>query len=196
VIAMFTNWIKYIIFIVLFASFLELLLPSSSMQRFVRVIMGLFIMLAIITPLIDLVEHHIMPGQIPAISAGSMSSSNMINTAQSTAHEYEQFTAEIYKKELTQQLEVMIMAVDGVAHAKAVIDINPANHTAGNMIKHIVVDVTPGSAVGSRIEKVSIGTSPPVVAEVHSELANKLKKMIIELYQLPQDGVEIKIVHS
>ena len=66
-----TVWVKGIVFVVLFASFLELLLPSNSMQRFVRVIMGLFIMLTILQPVIEIMENKWTKDLQPALATRS-----------------------------------------------------------------------------------------------------------------------------
>ncbi|MBC8015562.1 MAG: stage III sporulation protein AF [Sporomusaceae bacterium] len=197
-VAMFTDWIKYIIFIVLFASFLELLLPNNSMQRFVRVIMGLFIMLAILNPVIDVVQNRLTPIQVPALSTNSAHSTIILNNAKTTSSEREQLSAEIFKKELAQQMKVMIAALDGVADAKVVINTNHVtNSKLSNMISSIVVYVTPGIArTGASIAKVSIGEQVGPTAELNAELQHKIKRLIAELYQLPREIIEVKILHS
>lgn len=196
-IAIFTNWVKEIIFVVLFASFLELLLPSSSMQRFVRVIMGLFIMLAILNPMIDVVQNYLSPNQVAAISTSSASSAVILNNAKTAAHEREQLSVEVYKKELAQQMKVMITALEGVADASVVIDTNPIHtNKAGNMINSVLVYVKPGIPdTGVKIAKVSIGKQVEK-GDLTVELQDKIKRMITELYQLPKEAIQIKILHS
>jgi stage III sporulation protein AF len=195
---MFASWVKYIIFVVLFASFLELLLPSSSMQRFVRVIMGLFIMLAILNPVIDMVQNHLTPAQVPVLSTNSANSIIILNNAKTAAHQRDQLTTEIYKKELAQQMKVMITALDGVADATVVINTNNVkSNKLGSMISSIVVYVTPGIAGNNaNIAKVSIGEQSKVTSNGNVELQHKIKRLIMELYQVPNEIVEIKILHS
>lgn len=196
-IATFTSWVKSIIFVVLFASFLELLLPSSSMQRFVRVIMGLFVMLAILNPVIDMAQNYLMPIQVPVLSTNSAQSMVILNHAKGVAAQREQVSAEIYKKELAKQMRVMITALDGVADAKVVIDMKSGSQDKmNNMIYGIQVYVTPGIGTkGDKIEKVSIGESSKPTADLTIELERKIKKMITELYQMPMERIEVKIVH-
>ncbi|HJV44444.1 MAG TPA: stage III sporulation protein AF [Bacillota bacterium] len=49
-----SQWLEKIILLVLFATFLEMMLPNSSMQRYVKLVMGLMILLAILTPFMQL----------------------------------------------------------------------------------------------------------------------------------------------
>ncbi|MFY0543265.1 stage III sporulation protein AF [Brevibacillus sp. H7] len=49
-----TLWLKKIILLVLLAAFLDLILPNTSMQRYVKMVMGLIILLTIISPVFAL----------------------------------------------------------------------------------------------------------------------------------------------
>ena len=197
-IATLTSWVKSIIFVVLFATFLELLLPSSSMQRFIRVIMGLFIMLSILNPLIDVAQNYITPTKIPVFSTHSAQSIVIMNQAKEMAGKREEMSIELYKKELAQQMRVMITTLEGVADAKVMIDMKQSgNDKLGSGIHGIQVYVTLGmEAKRGEVSKVSIGESSKPTELFTIDLENKIKKMITELYQLPKEKVEVKIVHS
>ena len=47
-----TLWVKKLILLVLLATFLELLLPTNAYQKYVRMAMGLLILLTLLTPLL------------------------------------------------------------------------------------------------------------------------------------------------
>lgn len=193
-----TNWIKHIIFVVLFASFIELLLPNSSMQRFVRVIMGLFIMLSILNPVIDILQDHFTSSQVPVLSANTANSKVILDNVKNVTHDREQLTTEIYQKELAQQIKVMVTALDGVADAKVVVVTNHSkDNKLSNIISNVVVYVTPGNgATSSKIVKVEIGQQPEKTADLNAQLQNKIKSLISEFYQLPKEVIEIKTLHS
>lgn len=50
------DWLKQIIVMVLIATFVELILPGKSMERYVKVVVSLFLLLAILTPIIQLLR--------------------------------------------------------------------------------------------------------------------------------------------
>ncbi|WCK56850.1 stage III sporulation protein AF [Aneurinibacillus sp. Ricciae_BoGa-3] len=50
---MITLWIKRLILLVLLATFIDLLLPSNAYQKYIRLVMGLCILLAMLTPLLS-----------------------------------------------------------------------------------------------------------------------------------------------
>lgn len=49
-----SGWLKSIILIILLATFVDILLPSQTMQRYVKTVIGLFILLALLQPLFSL----------------------------------------------------------------------------------------------------------------------------------------------
>lgn len=51
-----TIWLKKIILLVLLAAFLDLILPNTSMQRYVKMVMGLILLLTIISPVFSLFQ--------------------------------------------------------------------------------------------------------------------------------------------
>lgn len=51
-----SGWLKGIVLIILFASFMDLLLPSSAMQKYVKLVIGLIIIVAMLTPLLMIVN--------------------------------------------------------------------------------------------------------------------------------------------
>lgn len=48
------DWIREIILIIMLAVFIDLLLPSNKMQRYVKVVLSLFILMTILTPIVSL----------------------------------------------------------------------------------------------------------------------------------------------
>lgn len=51
-----SGWLKEIIVILLLATFVELVLPGKSMQRYVKVVISLFILVTILSPIIALLK--------------------------------------------------------------------------------------------------------------------------------------------
>lgn len=50
------SWLKEIILIILIATFVDLLLPNKSMHRYVKLVVSLFILLTILTPIVHLLR--------------------------------------------------------------------------------------------------------------------------------------------
>lgn len=52
------EWFQNIILAVLLATFLEMILPNSSMERYVRLVLSLMVLMAILSPLLALFSGH------------------------------------------------------------------------------------------------------------------------------------------
>jgi stage III sporulation protein AF len=50
------DWLRQIVLLVLIATFIDLLLPNHSMDRYVKLVMGLLIILAILSPVFSLIR--------------------------------------------------------------------------------------------------------------------------------------------
>ncbi|MCR8633954.1 stage III sporulation protein AF [Paenibacillus radicis (ex Xue et al. 2023)] len=52
------SWLKSIILIILLATFVDILLPNQTMQRYVKTVMSLFILLTLLQPLLSLFQKN------------------------------------------------------------------------------------------------------------------------------------------
>jgi stage III sporulation protein AF len=52
------GWLKSVITVILLATFVDLLLPSSTMQRYVKTVMSLFILLTLLSPVLELFQKN------------------------------------------------------------------------------------------------------------------------------------------
>jgi stage III sporulation protein AF len=52
-----SGWLKTVITVILLATFVDLLLPSSTMQRYVRTVMSLFVLLTLLAPVVQLLQR-------------------------------------------------------------------------------------------------------------------------------------------
>lgn len=54
-----TSWIREIILLILMAVLLELLLPNSTLQRYVRMVVGLLLLLALLKPVLSVFDTNV-----------------------------------------------------------------------------------------------------------------------------------------
>ncbi|NOU99348.1 stage III sporulation protein AF [Paenibacillus planticolens] len=52
------GWLKTVIMVIMLATFVDLLLPSNTMQRYVKTVMSLFILLTLLTPVLQLFQEN------------------------------------------------------------------------------------------------------------------------------------------
>lgn len=58
-VAWLSDWLRDIIAVILLAGLVELLLPNKAMQRYARLVVGLFILLTILSPILSLIQGDI-----------------------------------------------------------------------------------------------------------------------------------------
>lgn len=60
------DWLKQLVAIVLIAGFVDLLLPSQAMQRYAKAVIGLFLLLALLSPALQLLRSEWNVGKLTA----------------------------------------------------------------------------------------------------------------------------------
>jgi stage III sporulation protein AF len=78
-----SKWVRDIVLLVLYITFLEMLIPRGNMQKYVRLVTGLLVMLAIIRPIMSLVGGGFsLDGLLPFEEVGDGSMNQIIFTGQ------------------------------------------------------------------------------------------------------------------
>ncbi len=186
-----TDWVRNIVLVVLFASFLELLLPTNGMQRFVRVVMGLLILLAILTPVVDVLQSSRMP-EVPALGQGGQTADRVRSGTENVVRERDRLAQEMYKRDLARQIRAVVTAVDGVADARVAVSLAQDKAGRNGALDKVVVYVQPGLAAADRkVDKIVAGAGGEARSELRAALRDKIARMICEIYQLPAAQVEI-----
>lgn len=113
-------WVKQIILIVLFAAFLELLIPGNSYKKFVRVIMGLLILLTVMRPLLHFLEPQSDGLTVQEVAVLNVDNkAGILTQAAKIQSERERIVFEQYRRELIKQIKVLVGTVDGVSAVTA-----------------------------------------------------------------------------
>lgn len=104
------GWLKSIVVIVLLATFVDILLPSQSMQRYVKTVISLFILLILLQPLLSIFQKHLPIDQLLAdamnTKGGGLFSSNGVQGQMATLGSIQQ-QAEQLKAQQEQQSQRM-----------------------------------------------------------------------------------------
>lgn len=61
-----SGWLKEIVLVIMLATFVDLLLPGNAMQRYVKTVLGLFILLTLLSPLLALFRSNWDAGKLLA----------------------------------------------------------------------------------------------------------------------------------
>jgi stage III sporulation protein AF len=182
-----------------------MLLPLQGSRRFVQVIIGLFIMLAVLGPIVTLLRqqpplHFDMP-----VSSGS--GGDDLNKILEQGQSMQAVTAAqeqaAYVQRLEDQIEVMSRLVPGVTAAKATVSLSPdASLQSLGTVQKVVIELQAGSqqeASPAPVKPVQLGSAlnaAPSLAASQQEIANQVQATVTSLFGLQNEQVIVKFVNQ
>ncbi len=190
-----TDWVKGIVLVIIFATFLEFLLPASNMQKFIRVIMGLFIMLSILNPIINVLQKQWLPEEVTVFRPSEESSANIKQAVNRAIKTRDEITLAQYRSDLARQIRAIVVALDGVAEAKVIVETENTAKGTLKGIQAVTVYVEPGTNKADRkVAMVTIGSSQEKQqpGEIPAHTVQKIRQVITELTGLGNRQIEIK----
>lgn len=184
------GWIINIIFIVVLASLIELLLPSSTMKKYVNVIIGMIIIIVILTPIISVINRNLdmdvnVFNSFYKLNAQSSRLINQLNSSKDN----EIFIVE-YKKRLSDSLRDYIKKEFSFdSDVDLVINEDLSSQNFG-MINSVSIKLKRSDGNVVPIEKVEIGSREEKTKEKpETILTQKEKEMVKKISALY--GVDI-----
>lgn len=113
-----TELVRNIMLIILLTTFLEMLMPSSSMQRFVKVIMGLFILIAILNPILRLINQQQDLEAFVWQQENSAQFNSILKQGECLQKVNEDLFWENYQQQIERQMESLLKLIHGVDEAE------------------------------------------------------------------------------
>lgn len=185
--------IRNLTFILLLATFLELLLPGDKMKGFVRMIMGLFVIAAILAPLTDLLRLdfgnaapawvNVPSSDMPVLAADP----NSKDIGKSAVREQ-------YRRILISQIRQLVLAVDGVQDAEIEVELDKSSGGFGDYPQILKVQVffSTKSSVVTPVSPIIVGGDPASeTAKKETEKAAIIKRQVSSLMQIPSEIISV-----
>lgn len=202
---------------IILASLLEMFLPSNDMKRFVQVIVGLFILVTILTPLLGLLNKE-WTTELQAWTTESkgVPLEQILARGEQIRQENQAQAMEQYRQKLAAQVAGLANLVSGVEVRNVRVEVNGQEGLPGKVSK-IQLTVAPAGK-----DKLPAGRSGPLVHPVEIDLGkgggerglrvsgsteaegnqgedavpeqavNQLKNTLANLYGIRPEAVEIK----
>ncbi len=115
-----SDWLKHLVVLILLAVFLDMVLPNTSMQRYVRTVLGLVVMLAMLAPLRALISTHLNLGLLESqISGPIVMTSQSVSQAQASVQTFRHDLAKTLANEVQQTFDVSLVQVSVQTIVKA-----------------------------------------------------------------------------
>ncbi|MGI6589000.1 MAG: stage III sporulation protein AF [Peptococcia bacterium] len=171
-----TELVRNIMLIILLTSFLEMIMPSSSMQRFVKVVMGLFILVAILNPILNVInQQQNLEAFIWQQEDRSQAQFNSVLEQGERLQKVNQdLLWESYQQNLEHQMKSLVKLIGGVKEADVQIKLKQIRDSE-ELIKEVTVTINKkekeGERSGELIKPVKI-----VMGEFNEEKVHVLSK--------------------
>ena len=200
--------VKSVVVIIIFAAFLEIILPRSDMKRYINLIIGLFVIIAVLNPFLTLLNKGISFDVLNIDTNTTASDTqNLIQRGQDLAGAQRTQAAEEYKEKLSRQIAAMagLYQKDRVSAVEIEMVEDSANPDFG-AIRKVILHLNNGKdaamsknqdkAVGDvKIEEIRIKTAAPKAAEPQKKGEGDLpalREMIANFYGLTADQIVIE----
>lgn len=135
--------VRNLVFLLLFYAFLEMLLPMKEVRKFVQVILGLFIVVTVLNPLISLVKEDfsIKPYDFYAEKTYSTKSlQKILDDGKNLQEQVVNTAKEECRQKLEEQVETAVFAVQGVAEAQAEVKLSESGEVNEILLKVVTED--------------------------------------------------------
>ncbi|WP_434653976.1 stage III sporulation protein AF [Thermoanaerobacterium thermosaccharolyticum] len=186
------NWILQIAYISIVAIVFELLIPSSNMKKYVKVVIGLTIMIAIINPILGFLKNGVDVNSTleREYNYNSIDINSMTKQAEI---ERNKLIVDEYKKRLNEQIKERILdiidASDVEVESTIIEDLNDKNfgviknvHVVLSNVKYKMVnDINDG--------KIIIDTSK---TDEKGQILDDIKNDISKFYNVPLKNITIE----
>jgi stage III sporulation protein AF len=178
--------------ILLLATILEMLLPNKSMKGYVQLVIGMFVITAILNPLTSLM-HMPMKMDIPAWTSVSNQDLPVFATDNSGKKIGRDAVREQYCKILINQIEALALGVSGVKQVKAEVKFQESSGELSDQprISQVTIRLLEVESTVQPIEPVAIGQSASAVKELSSK-AREVQERVANLMELKKEQIIIQ----
>ena len=184
--------VRNLAMILLLATFLEMLLPNKSMRGFVQLVMGLFVISAVLAPITTFL-HTPLSMEIPAWTSTTPQDLPAIASEGQGLQVGRDAVLEQYRQILIHQIEALALGTEGVESATVDVKFEEKAGGVTDQPKIAAVNVTLTSVKGEiqPVQPVTIGQSPTAV-KTQSLKAEEVREKIATFINLSKDKILVQ----
>jgi len=198
------SWATNVVTVAIFVTFLEILLPSNSMKRYIRMIIGLLIIYVIINPFINLINKDINIEREVFANIDKMNSIKYETMGDIQDLQNKQ-VVEIYKGKITREVKGLVESNTEYTVLRTTIDIIEDNNDENfGLIRRLEVYITKDGQQSDKgpdkIEvpnvkevNITIKNEPQVDETVTSKDNSKIQDIICNYYKIQKENVHVHL---
>ncbi|SHN78554.1 stage III sporulation protein AF [Desulfitobacterium chlororespirans] len=186
--------VRNLAIILLLASFLEMLLPNKSMKGFVKLVMGLFVISAILTPLTALLGMTV-ESAIPAWTESSAQELAVLAPGEVGEAIGTNAVQEQYKAIVVSQIKALTVGMEGIKELQVNVDLAEGSGGLTNIprIERIMIHLDAEEQGIQPIEDIVINLDEPKPdqEQVLSAAALEIRDKVAVFMQMPREQIII-----
>ena len=195
------EWVTNIILFVLFATMIDMLLPSSKFQKYTKMVTGLLLIAIILTPIFNLLTQD-FEDTMTGISNLEISSGNQINNLIDLQKNEIQASQDAYiLKQMAVQLkedaneELMDQYGLAIANIDLVVDAENQQSFPQNLKKVVLQLEQPEQTdkVVEVVKSVEINTQQPLPIQKENEDSDAVKQLLSKKWDVEEKVIELQI---
>lgn len=186
--------IRNLAFILLLATFLEMLLPNKSMRGFVQLVMGLFVIAAVLNPLANFLSIN-LADQVPAWVVDSSADLPVLAADDNTKDMGKSAVREQYKRILINQINVLVATIEGVADNEVAVELeqDAGGFSDYPQILKVSIVFSQRKDIVQPINPVIIGVDGNQdVVNSPTGIAQLIKKQVSSMMQIPEEIIFVE----
>ncbi|HHV72921.1 MAG TPA: stage III sporulation protein AF [Clostridia bacterium] len=206
-----SEWVRSVTIILFLAFFLDMLIPNSSLKRYVHLVIGLFIIMIILNPLIRILDLEsydnisVFNSEDRKISRNIANLDKIIENGKQIQVIGTEQTKNVLETRLAYQIEGLCLVVDGIDKVKVKLNLE-SEVKPGELekIANIFLEVTlkdgeQNKTSAELVEPVVINGREEVEEHVQGgekysiqskkDIENKLKTILSSFYGIPKDKI-------
>jgi stage III sporulation protein AF len=189
--------VRNIIFIILIAVFIEMLLPMKETRRFLEVVVGLFVLITILNPIVSLIQQEPQL-QLDIQEGNKQELDEILNQGKQLQQVQVEQARSNYGKRIEEQVAVIAQMVPGVEQAEARVRFAAGSSldSVGVIEKvEIVIKKERSQSIVDPVKRVSIepgdGEQAEKVEESDEGLLKQVQSTVASLYGLQPSKVVV-----
>lgn len=201
--------VKSVLVIIMTAAFLEIVLPRSDIKRYINLIIGLFVVIAVLNPFLEVIHRELTFDVFDRAAVPESETRAIISKGRQMAAGQKSRAARQYKEKLTKQITALAALYPNARVKRVEIDmVEDTTDPNFGQVKRITLyssgPAAKESAAGGtgtpvvdevRIAEIGAGTGQPggpAVVRKKDDGPRKLQEMIANFYGLTPEQVAVQ----
>ena len=202
------EWVITIISVIIFVTFIEILIPNSNYKRYINVITGLLLIVVILTPLTKFINRQIDFEEEVLRIFNQLELSTAQNRINNIQYSNDEAVIELYKNKISQQVKSYIENNTEYIASEVFVEAEDKNSPQFGKITSLDItlrektgNVKPADRTVEAVQiNVSVGENNNNTVEASSILISSeedlIKGDISDLYDVPKDNINIHLLKN